>query len=85
MAETVYILCTLTSTACALLLLRGFRRSQAPLLFWSGLCFVGLGCNNLLLLVDLILVPSVDLSVLRSVTALVAVGVLLFGLVWESK
>ena len=85
MAETVYILCALTSTACALLLLRGFRRSHAPLLFWSALCFVGLGCNNLLLLVDLVLVPSVDLSVLRSVTALVAVGVLLFGLVWESK
>ena len=49
MASVVYALCALTSLACAVLLLRAYRRSWARLLFWSGLCFVGLALNNVLL------------------------------------
>ncbi|MGH2757530.1 MAG: DUF5985 family protein [Actinomycetota bacterium] len=85
MANLVYSLCALTSIACALLLIRGYVRTKLRLLLWSSLCFVGLVINNLLLVLDRIFVPDVDLHTLRLVTALVAVAVLVYGLVWESK
>lgn len=84
MAESVYVLCGLTSLACAALLLRGFRASRARLLFWSALCFAGLAVNNLLLLVDLMAMPGVDLSLWRNASALAGIAVLLYGLVTES-
>lgn len=85
MAEVVYVLCALTSTLCAILLLRSYVRSRTRLLLWSSLCFVGLALNNALLFVDLIVVPSIDLSLARNLTALVALILLIFGLVWDSK
>jgi hypothetical protein len=81
MAEAVYLLCALASLACALLLLRGHRRTRAPLLFWSSLCFAGLVVNNVLLFVDIVVVPEHDLRVLRAGTALVSLALLLYGLV----
>ena len=39
MASTVYVLCTLASTLCALLLLRDYGRTRSRLLLWSGLSF----------------------------------------------
>ena len=57
MAEVVYILCALTSLACAVLLIRGYRRSRSRLLLWSCLGFVALAANNVLLFVDLVVVP----------------------------
>ncbi len=83
MAETVYILCTLTSTLCAVLLFRGFFRSRARLLLWSALCFAGLGVNNALLFVDKVVLPLHDLSVLRGAVALVALVLLVIGLIWD--
>ena len=89
MPETVYLLCAVTSVICAVLLLRAYRRQRTRLLLWSSLCFVLLALNNTLLfvdLVDLIVVPSaIDLSLWRSAVALAGVGVLLFGLIWESR
>ncbi len=85
MAETVYLLCAATSAACALLLLRAHRRTGTSLLLWSGLCFVGLALNNAILVIDLILVPDVDLSTWRLVPALLGVALLLYGLIWESE
>lgn len=85
MAEVVYLLCAATSTGCAVLLLRGYRSSRTKVLFWSGLCFAGLAINNALLFVDLVLVPEVDLSLLRNGLALVSMLVLLYGLIWESR
>ena len=85
MAETVYALCALTSVLCALLLMRSWHRSRARLLLWSTLCFAGLAANNVLLLIDLVFVPDVDLSVLRAATALGAMGVLVIGLIWERR
>jgi hypothetical protein len=84
MAEAVYLLCALTSIACALLLFRGFRSSRARLLFWSSLCFVGLALSNILLFVDVAVATDLDLSLWRSVLALAGIIVLLFGFVWES-
>lgn len=85
MAEAVYVLCALTSLACAVLLLRGYARSRVSLLLWSSLCFVGLAVNNVLLVVDLVVLPERDLLPLRNLSALVALCLLVFGLVWDSE
>jgi len=84
MAEFVYSLCTITSILCAVLLFRGYRHSRTRLLFWSSLCFTGLALNNALLLVDLYLVPNLDLFVLRTGIAFIGMSTLLFGLIWDS-
>jgi hypothetical protein len=80
----VYALCALTAVACALLLFRTYRRRRTKLLLWSSIAFAGLALNNILLFVDLVMVASVNLAIWRTVVALVAIGVLLYGLVWES-
>jgi hypothetical protein len=85
MATVVYALCALTSILCAVLLLRGFATSGTRLLLWSGLCFVGLALNNVLLFVDLGLMPGLDLQLWRALPALAGLGLLIFGLVWETR
>jgi hypothetical protein len=85
MAEAVYVLCALTSAACGLLLLRAYRRTRVRLLFWSGLCFAALAVSNVLVFVDLVVVPQTDLSPLRGLLSLVGLGTLLFGLIWEAR
>jgi hypothetical protein len=82
MAAAIYFLCTLTCLMCFGLLLRGWRTSRSRLLFWSALCFAGLSANNFLLVVDR-LIFSVDLLAWRLNTALLALLLLLFGLIWE--
>ncbi len=84
-ADVVFLLCAATSLACAVLLLRGYARNRVPLLLWSSLCFVGLAVNNVLLVVDLVVIPGRDLSLVRHTTALVALALLVFGLVWDSE
>ncbi|HEX5041999.1 MAG TPA: DUF5985 family protein [Candidatus Polarisedimenticolaceae bacterium] len=84
MAEAVYVLCALTSAACAYLLIASYRQTRSRLLFWSGLCFLGLALNNVLLFIDLVVVPSSDLGIWRSELALASLGLLVLGLVWES-
>ena len=85
MGEVIYALCGLTSIACAVLLARGHRRGRGRFLAWSSACFWLLAANNALLFVDLVLVPSVDLSLLRHSTALTAVLSLLVGFIWETR
>ena len=80
---TVYLLCFLTSTACALLLLRSYRTGGARLLLWSGLCFLLLAGNNLAIVLDLLVLPDFDFRLLRMLLALSAVSILLFGFVWD--
>ena len=83
MAQAVYILCAITSLVCAGLLVRGYARSRSRLLLWSSLCFAALALNNILLVVDLVIVTGVDLSLARTLTGAVGVGVLVAGLVWD--
>ncbi len=85
MAVTIYLLCTLTSLACAWLLLGSYRRTGHRLLFWSGLCFVTMTVNNILLTLDKLVFPNVDLLPWRLVTALIAVALLLYGLIYEKE
>ena len=83
-ASIVYALCALTSAAVAVLLLRGYARSRARLLLWSGLCFIGLTLNNLLLFVDKVILPdAVDLTLWRTATVVVSLSCLLYGLIWD--
>ena len=84
MAMAIYLLCALTSLMCAVLLFRAYHRSRARLLLWSAICFTGLFLNNVLLVIDVRTGPDMDLSVWRSLPALIGVAALLFGLVWES-
>ena len=85
MAEAVYALCAITSIVCAGLLWRGYVRSTTRLLFWACLCFVGFAVNNVLLFVDLILLPRIDLFWWRTLPALIGVSLLLYGLIWEAE
>jgi hypothetical protein len=81
----VYLLCAATSLLCAVMLFRGYRRTGVRLLFWSGLCFTGLMFDNLILYVDIYIFPDVSLVVWRKLPGLIAVMLLLYGLVWDSK
>jgi hypothetical protein len=83
MAEAVYALCAFTALACAAMLVRGYRRSGTRLLLWASLCFIALTVNNILLYVDLVVIPGTNLAALRSSIALAGLSVLLFGLVWD--
>jgi hypothetical protein len=85
MASVVYGLCALTSGLCTVLLLRAWLSSRARLLLWSTLSFLGLTCNNLLLFADQVVFPEIDLGLVRTLTAAIAVMILLLGLIWESK
>lgn len=84
MAYVVYVLCALTSVACAVLLLRGYREQRVKLLLWSGLCFAGFAIGNLLLLVDVIVGDAYDMSLIRSLPVLGGLAILLYGLVVEA-
>jgi hypothetical protein len=85
MAAVIYTLCALTSFLCAWLILRSYRRNRVRLLLWSGLCFSGLFVNNVILVMDRLVVPHVDLSMIRMGSSLAAVVLLLFGLIWEEE
>ena len=83
-AATVYVLCALTALLCAVLLLQAWMRSRLPLLFWSGLCFVGLTASNTILVVDLLLLgPEISLLFWRNLSALAALSLLVYGLIWK--
>ena len=86
MAETVYVLCALTSVACAAMLFRGYARSRTRLLLWSSLCFVGLAVNNVMLFLDKVIFPDREyMTWQRSTAALVGLLMLLVGLIWDSE
>jgi hypothetical protein len=84
MAPFVYIFVTIVTLLCCFLLFRAYLRVRLRLLLWSAVCFAGLTIANSLVFVDLVLFPDVNLYPLRLATAALAMGVLLFGLIWES-
>ncbi len=80
----IYGLCAMTALLCTWLLLQAYRRSRYRLLLWSGLCFAGLTVNNVLVVLDKVSGPVVDLSTWRLVVGLLAMLVLLYGLIWDA-
>ena len=85
MTGVVYVLAAGTCLLCAVMLFRGYARTRVRLLFWSGLCFIGLALENLALYVDVVVVPAYDISLWRRLPGLVAIILLVYGLVWDSK
>ncbi|WP_426106186.1 DUF5985 family protein [Massilia sp. TSP1-1-2] len=84
-ARHIVLLCTLTSLACAWLLLASYRRTGHRLLFWSGLCFAAMTVNNIPLTLDKAIIPDVYLPPWRLAAALIAVILLLFGLIYQKE
>ena len=86
MAPSVYVLGIVVTLACSVFLLRAYVRVRQKLLLWSGLCFAGLAISNLLVFVDLVVLPAtVDLYRWRLGTAAVSILLLVYGLIWEGK
>jgi len=82
---TLISLAALTSVACMVLLFRAYARSGVRLLLWSGLCFVFLSLNNVLLFVDVVVLPEADLRPYRLAAALVGIVFLLYGFIVEAE
>lgn len=86
MAVVIYVLCAMTALVCAVMLLLGSRRTGSRMLFWSGLCFAGLAFTNLVVVVDAMQVmPNENFSTLRLGSALLALMLLLYGLIFEKE
>ena len=85
MAITIYSLCTLTSLACAWLLLASYRRTRYRLLFWSGASFAAMTVNNVFLVLDKVVFPDVYLLPARLIAALVSTLLLIYGLIYEKE
>jgi hypothetical protein len=83
MPAAVYIVGTLTTLLCGVLLLRGYVRIGTRLLLWSAICFFGLAVSNFLVFLDLVVFPDVDLYFWRLLTAAVSMAILIYGLIWE--
>jgi uncharacterized membrane protein len=81
--SAVYLLCFLTSATAMLLLLRSYARTGTRILLLSGLGFVLFALNNLLLFVDIVLLPETDLLPYRQLTGLIGVAILLLAFIWE--
>lgn len=87
MAEAVYVVCALASLACAVLLLSNYRRTRLPLILWTSLCFIAFAVNNVILFIDLVLLPQIDLpafALVRLGFSLVGAAMLLYGLISEA-
>ena len=84
-AEAIYVLSAVTSLLAATLLLRQYRTSRTALLFWSFVGFIGLALNNVLVYVDLVVVPSTDLALARAVAGAAGLVALMYGLLWEPR
>ena len=84
-ATFVYLLCFLTSAACAWMLARSYSRSGTSLLLWSSISFSFLAANNLVLVLDLVVWPDVDLRLARLLLSLAAAVSLIWGFVWQAE
>lgn len=83
-AICVYILCSIASSAVAILLLRTYRRTKVRFLLWSTLCFAGLALGNVLLYADMILFAGgPDLSLIRLLPSFVGYAILIYGFIWD--
>ena len=80
----VFLLCLITSAACAALLVRSYVRTHTRLLLWTAVCFVLLAINNLFVVLDVLLLPAVELLPFRQLASLSAISVLLVGFIWEA-
>jgi hypothetical protein len=81
----VYGLCMVTALTCAWLLLQAYRKTHYRLLFWCSLFFSISALNNVFLVVDKVMYPTLDLTLYRYLVALAGLFVLLPGLILERE
>ncbi len=82
----LFLLAALTSIGCMWLLLRAYARTRVRLLFWTGMCFIALSVNIVVLFVDVVVLPTqVDLRMLRLGAALAGIACLLYAFIWEAE
>jgi hypothetical protein len=84
MGHIVYVLCAVTSLGCTILLINRYRKARLGLLFWSACAFLAFTMTNVLLFIDLVMVPDRDLSLLRNLITLTGVLVMVYGLITEA-
>jgi hypothetical protein len=77
----VYILCAATSLGSAALLLRAALGNKAGLLFLSAFCFFAMAINNVLLYVNFVMLPEVDLLLAARLATVLAIVLLNIGLI----
>ena len=80
----LYALAAISCFFCMILLFRAYAEKRVHLLFWSALCFVGLTVNNVVLFLDLVVFPTIDLRIVRLGAALAGMLCLLYAFIWES-
>lgn len=85
MVATVYVLCAITSSLCFVLLVRAYVAGRQRLLFWSSLCFLGLAINNVILVYDLLVVPHIDLSLIRNIPTVLGLGSMIYGFIEDRQ
>ena len=85
MSAFIYTLCASTAFVCTWLLLRAYRSRSNRLLFWCGVFFGIQTLNNLMLILDKLIFPQIDMSVWRHTIALVAIVLLLYGLIMRTE
>ncbi len=85
MAEIVFLLCAITSVACAAALFRGYKKSMNRLLLWSALSFCFLALNNIFLCIDILVFPQMDFNgtAVRNALSAISGALLLSGLISE--
>ncbi|HEU4820990.1 MAG TPA: DUF5985 family protein [Qipengyuania sp.] len=81
----VYLLCFLTATLCAVLLVRRHVAAPTPVLLWSAACFVFLAVSNLLVVIDFMVLLDISLRTPRLILTLLAASLLLYGFIWEAE
>jgi hypothetical protein len=81
MQDLVYVLCALTNIVCATLLLRSYFRFRVKLVFWGAIFFICFALSNIVLFIDLVLLPTFDLSLYRHALTLIGLGAMIFGLI----
>jgi hypothetical protein len=67
------------------LLFRGYFRNQTRLLLWCALFFAALAIENAILFFDFVVLPDVDLTVVRRIVPVIGVAILLSALIWETE
>ena len=85
MEGAVNVVGVITALACSILLYRGYRRTGARLLLCGAICFFALSIESGVIFADRILFTHVSLILIRQMIAIVGIGFLIFGLIWEAK
>jgi hypothetical protein len=81
----VYALCAITSLVCFGLLLRQHRRAPSGLALRSSIAFLFFAIANIILFLDLILFPQMDLKIWRNLCNLIGSLILLLALTGEGQ